>query len=554
MNIFALKEKRSLSVPRIRPQSSRFGHRGPEVKAQQSEIYNILRSTGAQAKLTIGQPNDKYEQEADRVVDQVMHMSDADVSQRVEAGTVQPMKIQRNLSRMAGRGHELPARERTFFENRLGHDLRHVRIHADTNASDAAEAMQARAFTVGSNIGFRNGTYSPGNQEGRSLLAHELTHVVQQTAPPTVTGRGVPASGRAPALGHTVQRYKEIKKSKQSPGNWNVGSKARVADNGLAVTSIVNAHECWASGNLIKESNRLLKSKNSGIEIKAGGSTVTGKAPATGRKRTLKKVVPTIRASTAVGGTQDFWADCGRSSREVMGPHGTDTSPRGVFQKGGKLETTPTASSNPANFRDDIFVEAGLGSDRASAAAAYRVMSKAQRRKFDRKHKINQYADPGIGEAFVSRRDDVRTSQGFNFHWGGVIMVAGRDKVTLENFYKGGGYAAKDTDWYFEMYGPPSKPHQTFHRQNEGSVGEKNKGNVTMAATTDSLLGETIHPDVQLLSSPTGKKRKLVAKLASVGTKLTIMERRTVYWRVEVTSGPKVGKVGWIAKRHFAYD
>ncbi len=55
---------------------SRFGYIGPEVKAQQAEIRRILRSTGAQAKLTIGQPNDKYEQEADRVVDQVMVMPD----------------------------------------------------------------------------------------------------------------------------------------------------------------------------------------------------------------------------------------------------------------------------------------------------------------------------------------------------------------------------------------------------------------------------------------------------------------------------------------------
>ena len=81
MKTFAVKEKRSAPAIR-RSQPSRFGYRGPEVKALQAEIRHILRSTGAQAKLTIGQANDKYEQEADRVADQVMRMSDDDVAQR----------------------------------------------------------------------------------------------------------------------------------------------------------------------------------------------------------------------------------------------------------------------------------------------------------------------------------------------------------------------------------------------------------------------------------------------------------------------------------------
>lgn len=73
MKTFAVKEKRAAPAIR-RSQPSRFGYRGPEVTAQQAEIRRILRSTGVQAKLTIGQPNDKYEQEADRVAEQVMRM------------------------------------------------------------------------------------------------------------------------------------------------------------------------------------------------------------------------------------------------------------------------------------------------------------------------------------------------------------------------------------------------------------------------------------------------------------------------------------------------
>ena len=70
MNTFSVRGKRSMPASSKRSQPSHFGYRSPEVKEQQAEIHNILRSTGAQAKLIIGQPNDKFELEADRVADQ----------------------------------------------------------------------------------------------------------------------------------------------------------------------------------------------------------------------------------------------------------------------------------------------------------------------------------------------------------------------------------------------------------------------------------------------------------------------------------------------------
>ena len=83
MKTFAIKEKRSASAIR-RSQPSRFGYRGPEVKAQRAEIRRILRCTGAQAKLTIGSQNDKYEQEAERVAGQVMAMPDPKLRRQPE--------------------------------------------------------------------------------------------------------------------------------------------------------------------------------------------------------------------------------------------------------------------------------------------------------------------------------------------------------------------------------------------------------------------------------------------------------------------------------------
>jgi hypothetical protein len=77
-------------------------------------------------------------------------------------------------------GQPIDRGTRSFFESRLGHDFSHVRVHTDGAASESAEALNAHAFTVDRHILFGAGKYSPGTSEGRGLLAHELTHVVQQ--------------------------------------------------------------------------------------------------------------------------------------------------------------------------------------------------------------------------------------------------------------------------------------------------------------------------------------------------------------------------------------
>jgi hypothetical protein len=66
------------------------------------------------------------------------------------------------------------------MENRLGHDFSRVRVHVDSRAAHSAEAVAAHAYTVGSHVVFGSGRYSPGSDHGDRLLAHELTHVIQQ--------------------------------------------------------------------------------------------------------------------------------------------------------------------------------------------------------------------------------------------------------------------------------------------------------------------------------------------------------------------------------------
>lgn len=84
------------------------------------------------------------------------------------------------------------------MEAHLGHDLSHVRIHTDESAALAARAIGAPAFTVGSDVAFAAGQYAPGTDQGRLLLGHELTHVIQQAAPADSHGDGLgSASGTA---------------------------------------------------------------------------------------------------------------------------------------------------------------------------------------------------------------------------------------------------------------------------------------------------------------------------------------------------------------------
>lgn len=83
-------------------------------------------------------------------------------------------------------GQPLDAQTRSFFEPRFGHDFSKVRVHADARAAHSARAVNARAYTVARDVVFDSGQHAPQTSEGQRLLAHELTHVVQQREEPDV--------------------------------------------------------------------------------------------------------------------------------------------------------------------------------------------------------------------------------------------------------------------------------------------------------------------------------------------------------------------------------
>ncbi|WP_306533317.1 DUF4157 domain-containing protein [Geobacter sp.] len=156
-------------------------------------MRQILRSPGIQTKLAIGAPDDIHEQEADRLADQVMRMPESVCPECIEGDEVAhttetggqaleaPYGLETGLDALKGSGTPLSQAERSFFEPRFGADFSRVRLHTGPAAEEMAGSLNARAFTVGTDIAFGAGEYAPATAEGQGLLAHELTHVVQQS-------------------------------------------------------------------------------------------------------------------------------------------------------------------------------------------------------------------------------------------------------------------------------------------------------------------------------------------------------------------------------------
>ena len=177
-------------------------------------VGRLLKSGALQAKLRIGQPGDIYEQEADQVAEQVMRMQvprGMNVSNNIQnvqrkcPGCNKGIKIgkedeeklhkkeasgstheatselESRISAIRGGGQPLDPASRAFYEPRFGADFSHVRIHTGAHAAESARALNAQAFTVRKDVVFASGQYQPESYASKKLLAHELTHVIQQS-------------------------------------------------------------------------------------------------------------------------------------------------------------------------------------------------------------------------------------------------------------------------------------------------------------------------------------------------------------------------------------
>ena len=105
--------------------------------------------------------------------------------------------VARAIEEARGAGTALGGGPREKLERAMGEDFSDVRIHADERGDTLSRAVQAKAFTTGSDVFFRAGAYEPETSAGETLLAHELTHVVQQRGAPPATRLAVTDPGDA---------------------------------------------------------------------------------------------------------------------------------------------------------------------------------------------------------------------------------------------------------------------------------------------------------------------------------------------------------------------
>lgn len=243
-----------------RERASRFGHNLANI-----DISYLGERKPIQPKLSIGAPNDKYEQEADEIASQVVEQINSPVTSKVNHGSsvqrqekeeeeelqtklskdvlqrsplvpliqleampeeekekdlqaksnLQPQDdqgggeantfLESAINSARGGGQPLEAGLQQSMGQAMGADFSGVRIHTDDQSDRLNQSLQAKAFTTGQDVFFRQGEYNPGNRRGQELLAHELTHVVQQNGG---------------AVQRTVKRSQAGSPQLQEEGEW----------------------------------------------------------------------------------------------------------------------------------------------------------------------------------------------------------------------------------------------------------------------------------------------------------------------------------------------
>ena len=205
----------------------------PLVTLQQS-IGNRAVGRLVQAKLKMGRPGDRFEREADRVADLVMRLpaagvaataappiigrkgADLEAEERRAAPTEPKSTSDEGLRSvhevLRSPGEPLDQATRAFMEARFGHDFSGVRVHSGAAAARSAMALSAKAYTVGHDVVFGTGGFAPGTATGQRLIAHELTHVVQQSGGSAPLRHALVHTAHPSSAGPVIQRQPDPKR------------------------------------------------------------------------------------------------------------------------------------------------------------------------------------------------------------------------------------------------------------------------------------------------------------------------------------------------------
>lgn len=224
-----------------------------------AEAETVRRTTYSPITMAEGTIVDENEEPVEEDEEPILQTK-AETGSAVAAGPATSTLVEAVVRRP---GDALPDATRAFMESRFGYDFSRVRIHADGSAAAAAESVNARAFTKGGSIVFARGQYSPHSQAGRWLLAHELTHVVQQEKSPALaaddSSSGVSTPGlritsrdRSPTLRRV--RWSTARDTGRDSYPWGTGPKGDVyavetdAGNRIAAWKPHDGSTYWCHG------------------------------------------------------------------------------------------------------------------------------------------------------------------------------------------------------------------------------------------------------------------------------------------------------------------
>ncbi len=450
-----------------------------------------------QAKLNIGEPNDKYEKEADNtaaMVVQQINSSPQDSSVQRESmeeedelqmkpaiSTIQreesmeeedelQMKslvqrrenlgggeasadLESSIQSARGSGQSLDPSLQAKMGQAMGADFSGVKVHTDSQSDQLNKSIQAKAFTTGQDVFFRQGAYEPSSRGGQELIAHELTHVVQQNISAVQRRASFPVQ-KAPS---TIQRftvvspYESTSSEKQvntsvnelivdnKTGKFNYKAEAkknvglRVSDdNQMAVPNISQTKDFYSNPKLLKDSQKIMEAQTSVAKLVPTGKTLS----------VFGELLIGIKPIASNG--QQNSGDSGAVNNAAVFVD-TCIEMAHLITSGKQSSTNFTPVTNQGASKEGIQSKDPIG--RAEQLKSQFSKSKAK------ELGINQFASPEVGEMLTTLNLlDRLGKEDFEYHFAGVVAKSGADFVTLENFNRSGeGNKAMQQNWALIM-------------------------------------------------------------------------------------------------------
>jgi len=406
-------------------------------QSQNNADVNLADNIFIQPKLSIGAVDDPMEHEADAVADKVMRMPETNFIQRncahceeEEKETIQrkPLAsfiqkkessggfaatdtISNQINSTKGNGSTMDAGTKNFMESRFETDLGGVKIHTGNEAIQMNRDLNAKAFTVGSDIYFNEGQYQPGSDHGKHLLAHELTHTVQQgPGIPSRIQRQAPAGSPAPPVtdgGLSPQMAQQIARrlrtAMKGPGTDEEAIYAafagRTNDQVAAISRVYQ--ELFARNLMADIQDELNEDELKYLAIFSPGnaSTTEGSTPADMVAIQLRKAInqsgtdETAIMGSLTGRTQTELVDIKEAYKKIAGGHTLEADLRDELSGADLTTALRLLNQGLLEPEDELYLAMeGLGTDEATLfrvldslagnATAIDAMEKSYRAKY----------------------------------------------------------------------------------------------------------------------------------------------------------------------------